>query len=419
MRSRLLPLLMLAIAMFTFALAWFFVRAQPLPLQNAGWLIVAAPGALATLVWLWVIGRTRTARAPLSLATLVMGTLFLAIPLVALPPAGSTDVFAYGYFGRLVAAYGVNPYSVDASNILAEPMLYLTGTHTPFPSPYGPLWSLISAGIVQLTAGGVLMTLFVFRLLALSAVVGITVLLAGLCRHLALSRWHVALFAWQPYVLFEAVNNAHNDFLMLFGIVGAVWLCARRRSAFSLPVLALAVAVKYSAFAALPIFVAARSVGGLRTMRAWASALTGVLLSCGLLVALFLPFWQGLPTFRALLHVGATFAVPPYHPVWLFSRLLQLMQLAPSAAAQAGFLLGVFLFLVSVTVLIIRCFQGKVSMPLAAGITLLAFALLGVQFFQPWYLLWGMPFLTLLSARKAVITSAALGITGFLTYAFY
>ncbi|MES1172081.1 MAG: hypothetical protein ABUL77_02495 [Bacteroidota bacterium] len=108
--------------------------------------LIALPFAAYALL-LWCVARG--ARIDFRFALALAAVLCLALA-VAMPASLSTDVFAYVGYGRLRVVHGLNPHLATQVDLvrLGDPTApYL---HWPIPSPYGPLWTLLSMALVAL-----------------------------------------------------------------------------------------------------------------------------------------------------------------------------------------------------------------------------------------------------------------------------
>ncbi|MCB9079467.1 MAG: hypothetical protein H6631_17835 [Anaerolineaceae bacterium] len=175
----------------------------------------------------------RSARPHLPSFRFVVGAgAVLAAILLFSYPLTAIDLFIYALRSRGWALYGFPPLSTPPEALpTADRWLGLAGEWSDAASPYGPLWEVISLGAFYLSGGSFLAHLFLLKLIGLLAYLGCT----GLIYHtLKLNRpeWAIAgatAFAWNPLVLFESVQNAHNDILMMFFFLAAVWVLAVSR----------------------------------------------------------------------------------------------------------------------------------------------------------------------------------------------
>ena len=90
-------------------------------------------------------------RRPLG-AVVGFGLLFAFI-LIWIYPITAIDVFYYVLQGRQEVIYGLNPLSMPASLVPGDPLVPFVGEWSAFPSPYGPLWGVLSALVVRLGFG--------------------------------------------------------------------------------------------------------------------------------------------------------------------------------------------------------------------------------------------------------------------------
>ena len=73
-----------------------------------------------------------------------------AIPLLALPHLLSRDLYAYLFYGRMDLLQGINPLTVAPIDGAVDPYLVYLKTWKHSPSPYGPLWALLSRVLTAL-----------------------------------------------------------------------------------------------------------------------------------------------------------------------------------------------------------------------------------------------------------------------------
>jgi alpha-1,6-mannosyltransferase len=158
------------------------------------------------------------------------------------PPLVSSDVFGYVDTARLGALHGIDPYSSHSTRVPPDAVHLYRRWASDLPSPYGPLFTLVSYALVPLgIAGG----LWGFKALAAAGSLA-TVWLVWRCAS-ALGRdpLKTALFVGlNPLVLMFAVGGAHNDFLALTAVAGAAYLLIAGRERLSGAALVVAAALK-------------------------------------------------------------------------------------------------------------------------------------------------------------------------------
>jgi NitT/TauT family transport system substrate-binding protein len=186
------------------------------PVQVAFAIALVLASALY-LVGLVVVGRVRGGRKPL--AAVAGFALLFQVTLLGMPGLFSTDVITYATNGRLGGVLGFDPYLAPS----AWPGLGPTeATWWWFvPTPYGPVWTDVSAALSRLTADlNPTSQVLAYKALATLAWATCLALLWWLLRHPFAGPHRDAdravmftLFAWNPLVLFET-GNGHNDVVM-------------------------------------------------------------------------------------------------------------------------------------------------------------------------------------------------------------
>ncbi|HEX6478314.1 MAG TPA: hypothetical protein VF043_05680 [Ktedonobacteraceae bacterium] len=171
---------------------------------------------------------------------LLYSTLLLGFVCVFIPVVTSSDIFSYIAYARMEVIYHLNPLTTLPTAIHGDfiyPYLYWRDQ----PSAYGPTWAIIT-GLAQWLIGvtgleGILRMVFALRLLGLASHVSSTMLIWSISGQLQRitgvisprKRMLAALaFAWNPLLLFEACVNSHNDAILLFLILLALWFLLRR-----------------------------------------------------------------------------------------------------------------------------------------------------------------------------------------------
>ena len=189
------------------------------------------------LVYLYALYRlpARISRRFIIKSTLILGVLFLLIPVVT-----SMDIFSYIAYARIWVLHGLNPLTTVPRAIHRDPdFKYVSWKDQP--SAYGPVWALITSFFQELLAlcglgGFVLPMLLVLRLWGLAMHICSAYLVWSIGG--SLQRLHgivsakkrllaTLAFAWNPLLLLEAATNAHNDTTLLFIILLATWFLVR------------------------------------------------------------------------------------------------------------------------------------------------------------------------------------------------
>jgi alpha-1,6-mannosyltransferase len=205
--------------------------------------------------------------------------------LVLVVPFHSSDFYGYLNRGFQQSAFGVNPYLVTVAQTLEgghSPLLHEHWVNNP--CPYGFFFAALAGGITALAGSSFSLAFLLFKLLNLLLLLGTTVLIYHIARHLKHERpWLPAfLFGANPLVLLHVMGNGHNDILMVCLLMASLWcLLSRNWGWVSLPLLALSVLTKYASLLALPFVL----VFMLRN-RQFQALIAGGLLSVGVLALL-------------------------------------------------------------------------------------------------------------------------------------
>lgn len=172
-------------------------------------------------------------------------------------------MWSYAMYGRIMAFHHANPYTHWPALFPADPMTrHVDPIWRDTPSVYGPVFNAVSAiGALFYRTSALRAHLF-YQLLSAGAYVGSVALLVR--RRIA--SWRIVLVALAPVVI-AAVNGAHNDVLVGFGVLAGLLLVKERKWASGGALLGVATAVKL-----LGAPVAAGVVVALVLQRRWRAA---------------------------------------------------------------------------------------------------------------------------------------------------
>jgi hypothetical protein len=208
--------------------------------------------------------------------------------LVALlaPPLFSGDAIGYLGFARLHVLHGLSPYAFTANAAPHDAIFHLLGWPG-LTTPYGPLFTLLTDGLVPLgIAGGLWALKGIAALTSLATVVLIWRVAPRLGRS---RRAAIAFYGLNPVVLVFAVPGAHNEALIgLFVAAGAVSILAGHEVRGGLALVA-ASALKASAALALPFAL----LGAPKRGRAATATALGLLATAAVGVIAFGPHLLG------------------------------------------------------------------------------------------------------------------------------
>jgi hypothetical protein len=260
-----------------------------------GWNVVAI--LWATLALLTVLGltfsRILSGFSGKAGWIIIAGFVLVGGALSFAPIMHSTDAYYYVMYGRIYGLLGINPYvlpaPVPAGNDPTLMSILRFAHNPPFPSPYGPLWTLVSGGLALLeSSAGLWLQAYTYRLLAIAsgaALLG-AVLYASRRQQPETAPWRVARIAFHPLFLYETAVGAHNDITM---VAPAVWAFAILESRPLIAALLLggAIGIKYVAALALP-FLAVRAL-----RQGWLTAVLVVIIAAAVPLLCGRPFYAG------------------------------------------------------------------------------------------------------------------------------
>jgi len=265
-----------------------FAALPPAPFALLAWVCVIA----AWLIFLPLIWKLRA--LVVDHRMVLIGAIVLGLIAVIVPPLFSTDPFSYSMYARLATVYHANPYVATAQSAAPEdaliPYLYWRN----IPSPYGPLWTLISQAIVAGPDTSLLELILRFKVVAsvLTLLDGWVIYSFVRQRWPEQAGWYYLAFAWNPLVLIEGVVNGHNDVLILAVMLGSAFLLMRSRPMLTVVGLTASALIKYST---LPVV----GLGALRLLlrtpvRArWWMAIRLAAATIIVAVCAFVPYWIG------------------------------------------------------------------------------------------------------------------------------
>lgn len=206
-----------------------------------------------------------------------------------LMPELSDDLYRYRWEG-LLQAHGGNPYQSRPTDPAWERLrdeTYERISGRDFKAGYGPLIELIEWGTYRTAAAFTSdpwKQAFWFKLPAALFDLGIVAALAALLRARGLPAHRVLIYAWSPLAVFEFWAAGHNDAVVVFFVVLALWLAARQRWTWAFAALTLASAAKIWPLVLFPLFAGWEKWRPLRWRQAWIAG--------PIAFALVLPYWS-------------------------------------------------------------------------------------------------------------------------------
>ena len=363
--------------------------------------------------------------------SLFLSSITFAIILIFSYPLTAIDLFIYAIRTRGWALYRLQPLATPPEMLPpADRWLGLAGEWVDAPSPYGPLWELFSLAGFYTSGGDFLPHLFALKIIAALAYLGCAWLVYKIL-HRIRPDWALAgtlAFAWNPLVLFESVQNAHNDIAMVFFLLAAIWVFVQikppplmgggwRGVEAKAPIyivlfcllLALSILVKFVTVIVAPFFLLVLAMQYSTWLRRGvAFAIYSVLIAIFVVVPM-LPLWPGWGNW-AVLKAGSG--------AGRSLLALLILSLRNFLGTNTAFDLSRNLILVIYVLIYLyflwktfsqlhRTTPSQITPPISAAFySLFWYVLLAAPVFHAWYLLWVVPLAALLLPRQRPLSAA-------------
>ncbi len=321
--------------------------------------------------------------------------------LLLAPPLFSRDIFSNIYYGKMVAHYRANPYVTSPQRFINDPAFTTISTYWKnTPIVYGPLYTLFSAGLAKISGEGLISGIYVNKGAMAAFHLGNALLVWKL-----LGRFYpgrrlagTVAYAWNPLVLIHSVGGGHNDVMMAFFAVLALYLAMAGHGRSAVLSLTFSVLIKYVTAMLLVILL----LYLVRRHARWRDRVKEAVV-CALIVllitaALFAPFWEGASTLQTT-RENLKLTTPASNGSLLarfFGFIFSLCLRMPADRAQSlGWSLArpllTLAFLVVFAAAALRC-RSKEDLLGSWNTALLAF-LFTASYLYPWYMVWVIPFL--------------------------
>jgi len=194
------------------------------------------------------------------------------------PPLLSRDVFNYVEYGRMFSLHGLDPYTHGAG-FLSHDEAVRYGCCKISRDPYGPGFTLVTAGLAHVGIPAAFWTLKVLTTGAALLVVG---LVWRCAQTLGRSPLPAALFVGlNPVGLVFAAGGVHNDWLMMAFVMVGVALWVGGKQTYGVAATVAGALVKMPAVIVTPFMIMASRRRGAAVAAAAASGLAALLLLVG------------------------------------------------------------------------------------------------------------------------------------------
>ncbi|MCL4524640.1 MAG: glycosyltransferase 87 family protein [Acidobacteria bacterium] len=303
---------------------------------------------------------------------ILLGALLFRLTLFPLAPTLSDDIYRYRWEGRVQQA-GFNPYTMRPDDKRLAHLRDADWRAIPgrnIPTIYPPLSELLWRFGYRFLPGPV-----AFKLPSLLADLLVVGMLAGWVRFSGGRNFTLAIYAWNPLVIFEFAASGHHDALAFAAVFAASLLIIRGRGTLSTLALAAGTLVKAFPIVLFPLWL--RRAKWPSSRWGWLNVLAALVLAA----ACSWPYWTAWP--QLLQSLGQ------YGSGWRDNNpslyaLLEQFSGFPDLAVGAG--IGVVAGL-SIWVAARRMDSIRAAYVLFAAILMLS------PNANPWYFTWLVPFL--------------------------
>ena len=314
------------------------------------------------------------------------GSAAFAAILMFVFPFDAADIFDYIIHGRMAPVYGGNPYLNIPRQFPHDPF-YPYVAWKDDPSPYGPVWEILAGITSHLAGDGIVANIWAYKLIPGLFLFGSLGVVALVLRQEAPKQALAGtlLLAWNPLVLYETWAHGHNDMVMVFWILAAVWAISRQRYLLSVMSLVISALVKFVPVLLIPVAlaIALRELPDLRRRIVFLVQTAAGAILIG--VVAYSPFWYG-P--EAVTVVNRTRLFTSSIPAVIYYTLRDRLGVDEAASlVAAGALVVTLLFVIWQAYLALR--GGGWQRFTQSSFNILAFYLLVTcLWFQQWYTVW-------------------------------
>ncbi len=371
---------------------WFFGEAAwpTTSLMLPG--VVAVYGGMILFVRVWFgLYQTLRARPGVPIRQLAYMLALWLVPLMAVAPLFSQDVFSYAAQGEMMSHH-INPYHYGPGILGSGP--YVLGVDPLWintAAPYGPLFLMLAGWSASLSLHHTLVTVLLLRLQSVIGVALIAYCIPKLARSFGRDPGPAFVLAvLNPLTLLALVGGAHNDAIMVGLLLAGVTATRSRHPVWGVVLCALAASIKVPAAIGI-VYVAVAWAG---PSADWRRRIRMIFRSGLITVAV-----MALLTLVSGLGWGwiANLGTPGTVRSWMAPATgVGLLISGTAHVVGIGVGLGGVLTLtraiglVAAAAVAVYCLRHRERLGLlgALGITMMTFVLLG-PVVQPWYLTWG------------------------------
>ncbi len=333
--------------------------------------------------------------------------------LILIPPIGSADVYNYIFTTKVLTYYQQSPYLVPEGFFNNDPLIDLTFTRAHNVGLiYGPLWLLfyIIPSLLSNLASNLWLSVVFFKLMAIIFNIGSAYLIFKILEITKEKYKYTGtiLYMFNPFLLFEAANNGHNDILMIFFILLSLFAWLKNKYYLGLIFLILSSLIKITSIVLLPIFVLIVA-NNKKLLKNKATFIINSVLIFVLIYYLAFLFSGGNPAIiEGVLDQGKVFNYLSLSPL---PFALNLIKINPGTIKLISSLVFFLFYFIVLLKIILDKEKNKITENYLS--VFIFYFLVGSTMFMPWYLIWAIPLSILINQQKINIILTTLGLASY------
>ena len=245
-------------SIYRFIYQWAFVFKIPNTAFLKGTNAICFVGLMSIMFILYMLVIKHCNKILASKKKLIITICVISVLFALIIPYTSTDVYSYIGNGWSTAHYGENPYytsigEIQEKNSAEDPMFHkVSGNWLYEKVIYGPLWTIICTVLAKLSFGNIDLALLIFKVSNLC----MHILNCFLIYKITRKKSFVLLYGLNPFILFEAIANVHNDIFIVSFILLAIYCIKQKKNIYmAVASIAMATAIKYMAILILPFIL--------------------------------------------------------------------------------------------------------------------------------------------------------------------
>ncbi len=354
--------------------------------------VVAVYGGMVLFVRVWFgLYQTLRARPGVPIRSLAYMLALWILPLLAVAPLFSRDVFSYAAQGEMMSHH-INPYHYGPGTLGYGP--YTSGVDPLWANtaaPYGPLFLMLAGWSASLSLHHALVTVVLLRLQSVAGIAMIAYCIPKLARSFGHDAGPAFVLAvLNPLTLLALVGGAHNDAIMVGLLLAGITAARSRHPVWGVVLCALAASIKVPAAMGI-VYVAWDWAGPWADWRRRVrTVIRSGLVTVAVMGALSLVSGLGWGWIANLGTPGTvrSWMAPATAVGLLISGSAHVVGIGVGLGGVLTLTRAIGLLAAAVVALYCLVNRERIGVLGALGITMLAFVLLG-PVVQPWYLTWG------------------------------